>query len=141
MNTARLTKSILTSIGILLATVQVNATAKEGGGLGFFDSLYTCTEKNPADPGNPTLAFLTKFKSGNIHLIIRPTKGDFLKDDEYLYSGEVIKNISITCFAKCDVYEDADHSVLFGVTNLNSKLNGVFEDGSKHLEFECRAEK
>lgn len=136
----KINKSIRT-LGIavlsLLYTTSSLAGVKEGGGWGNFESLYSCTEKNPTNPSDPKLAFVTKFRSG-IQLIVRQASQVPPNDrTPYAYNDTVLLNESIQCYVECQIFENQKDSISFGVTKLDERYEGIFESPTGRLNFSC----
>lgn len=128
----------LTMIMGLTGAFAANAGAKEGGGFANIQLINFCTETNPANPSAPLVAYLTK-TAGRFDLIVRRkslTEAEAAAGD-YVYSGTLMKNNQIVCFAPCAFYENKEDGVVFNTTTIGNLIDARFESAQGSLAFTC----
>jgi hypothetical protein len=118
---------------IMLLGANALATSKVNNGFGDYKVVYTCEEKNPADPANPMVLVLDELRGKKQLKIAYKNSSD--KDVSRI---EVVKNNEIRCIVACDIYDGVTAKISFGVTLLGKQAQGLLSVGEQEsISFSC----
>lgn len=117
------------------AVVSPSLAQIESGGWAKSVTIYKCVEQDAKDANNPVEAILTK-ELGDVLLLRVGTKLEDPFAEQMIYSNAVQPSTTAGCM-DCDVYENQQDGVSFGVTfNLNETV-GLFGRSNKTTFFNC----